>query len=156
MLDPQRPNKVLRYKPPPSKYNPALDYMNLLGVIFSMYSMMLKLKWWTWVAVYCSFVSFAKSRSSEDTKHMNNFMVSISAVVMLYLQNPQPMMLPCDVSIKGSYPGPLFPLPLGLVLGCSAAVLGFPGWGNHRVHSLVEETWLFPWDLTSGADGGVA
>lgn len=94
MSDPRRPNKVLRYKPPPSECNPALDdptpdYMNLLGMIFSMCGLMLKLKWCAWVAVYCSFISFANSRSSEDTKQMmSSFMLSISAVVMSYLQNP--------------------------------------------------------------------
>ncbi|CAO2613399.1 PAT complex subunit Asterix [Lemmus lemmus] len=100
MSDPQRPNKVLRYKPPPSECNPALDdptpdYMNLLGMIFSMCGLMLMLKWCAWVAVYCSFISFANSRSSEDTKQMmSSFMLSISAVVMSYLQNPQPMTPP--------------------------------------------------------------
>lgn len=29
-----------------------------------------QLKWCAWVAVYCSFISFANSRSSEDTKQM--------------------------------------------------------------------------------------
>ncbi|NP_001001645.1 PAT complex subunit Asterix [Sus scrofa] len=100
MSDPRSPNKVLRYKPPPSECNPALDdptpdYMNLLGMIFSMCGLMLKLKWCAWVAVYCSFISFANSRSSEDTKQMmSSFMLSISAVVMSYLQNPQPMTPP--------------------------------------------------------------
>ncbi|KAB0388087.1 hypothetical protein FD755_003043 [Muntiacus reevesi] len=104
---PARPNKEsgnrtegLGYKPPPSECNPALDdptpdYMNLLGMIFSMCGLMLKLKWCAWVAVYCSFISFANSRSSEDTKQMmSSFMLSISAVVMSYLQNPQPMTPP--------------------------------------------------------------
>ena len=72
MLDQRRPNKVLRYKPPPSECIPALDdptpdYMNLLGMIFSMCGLMLKLKWCAWVAIYCSFISFANSLSSEDT-----------------------------------------------------------------------------------------
>uniref|UniRef100_A0A3Q1LRE0 PAT complex subunit Asterix n=1 Tax=Bos taurus TaxID=9913 RepID=A0A3Q1LRE0_BOVIN len=54
-----------------------------------------ELKWCAWVAVYCSFISFANSRSSEDTKQMmSSFMLSISAVVMSYLQNPQPMTPP--------------------------------------------------------------
>ncbi|NXK49554.1 ASTER protein, partial [Chauna torquata] len=55
----------------------------------------LQLKWCAWIAVYCSFISFANSRSSEDTKQMmSSFMLSISAVVMSYLQNPQPMSPP--------------------------------------------------------------
>uniref|UniRef100_A0A452ICF8 PAT complex subunit Asterix n=1 Tax=Gopherus agassizii TaxID=38772 RepID=A0A452ICF8_9SAUR len=89
-----------RYKPPSTENNPTLedptpDYMNLLGMIFSMCGLMLKLKWCAWIAVYCSFISFANSRSSEDTKQMmSSFMLSISAVVMSYLQNPQPMSPP--------------------------------------------------------------
>ncbi|AWP05162.1 Protein Asterix [Scophthalmus maximus] len=100
MADPRRQNKILRYKPPSTDTNPTLedptpDYMNLLGMIFSMCGLMLKLKWCAWIAVYCSFISFANSRSSEDTKQMmSSFMLSISAVVMSYLQNPQPMSPP--------------------------------------------------------------
>uniref|UniRef100_A0A674BJ76 PAT complex subunit Asterix n=1 Tax=Salmo trutta TaxID=8032 RepID=A0A674BJ76_SALTR len=94
MSGPQRVNKIIRYKPPSTEANPTLedptpDYMNLLGMIFSMCGLMLKLKWCAWIAVYCSFISFANSRSSEDTKQMmSSFMLSISAVVMSYLQNP--------------------------------------------------------------------
>ncbi|XP_041567707.1 PAT complex subunit Asterix [Taeniopygia guttata] len=100
MSDPRRPGKVTRYKPPVTESNPALedptpDYMNLLGMVFSMCGLMLKLKWCAWLAVFCSFISFANSRSSEDTKQMmSSFMLSISAVVMSYLQNPQPMSPP--------------------------------------------------------------
>ena len=85
---------------PPSQYNPGLDgptpdHMNLLGTIFSMCRLVPKLKWCAWVAVYCSFISFAASQSSEDTKQMmRGFMLSISAVVTSYLQNPQPMTPP--------------------------------------------------------------
>ncbi|KAI9529144.1 Protein Asterix [Dissostichus eleginoides] len=116
MSDLRRPAKILRYKAPSTESNPTLedptpDYMNLLGMIFSMCGLMLKgcrprsgpiapfgrlkLKWCAWIAVYCSFISFANSRSSEDTKQMmSSFMLSISAVVMSYLQNPQPMSPP--------------------------------------------------------------
>ncbi|XP_062311801.1 protein Asterix isoform X1 [Osmerus eperlanus] len=139
MADPKRQNKILRYKPPSTEANPTLedptpDYMNLLGMIFSMCGLMLKLKWCAWIAVYCSFISFANSRSSEDTKQMMSSFISadissspvnvfrrsrmfrrsrtwrttpgivtqgrppsrlsISAVVMSYLQNPQPMSPP--------------------------------------------------------------
>ncbi|CAL1546768.1 unnamed protein product [Lymnaea stagnalis] len=96
--DPRRPNKVTRYKAQPSggpADDPTPDYMNLLGMIFSMCGLMMKLKWCAWVAVYCSFISFANSRTSDDTKQMlSSFMLSISAVVMSYLQNPQPMQPP--------------------------------------------------------------
>uniref|UniRef100_A0A8C6U3Z0 PAT complex subunit Asterix n=1 Tax=Neogobius melanostomus TaxID=47308 RepID=A0A8C6U3Z0_9GOBI len=96
----RRKPKHNKYKPPSTESNPTLedptpDYMNLLGMIFSMCGLMLKLKWCAWIAVYCSFISFANSRSSEDTKQMmSSFMLSISAVVMSYLQNPQPMSPP--------------------------------------------------------------
>ncbi|XP_055014175.1 protein Asterix isoform X2 [Boleophthalmus pectinirostris] len=47
MSDPRRQNKILRYKPPSTETNPTLedptpDYMNLLGMIFSMCGLMLK------------------------------------------------------------------------------------------------------------------
>ncbi|XP_050161920.1 PAT complex subunit Asterix isoform X2 [Myiozetetes cayanensis] len=47
MADPRRPGKVARYKPPATETNPALedptpDYMNLLGMVFSMCGLMLK------------------------------------------------------------------------------------------------------------------
>ena len=67
--DPRRPNKIVRYKPPSSAENtsgsiddPIADYMNLLGMVFSMCGLMMKLKWCAWVAVYCAFISFANSR----------------------------------------------------------------------------------------------
>ncbi|XP_068177036.1 PAT complex subunit Asterix isoform X3 [Antennarius striatus] len=48
LADPRRQNKILRYKPPSTETNPTLedptpDYMNLLGMIFSMCGLMLKL-----------------------------------------------------------------------------------------------------------------
>lgn len=73
----------------------APDYMNVLSMIFSMYGLMMKVKWSAWCALYCSSVSFANSRVSDDTKQiLSSFMLSISAVVMSYLQNPSPMTLP--------------------------------------------------------------
>ncbi|XP_071656853.1 PAT complex subunit Asterix isoform X2 [Patagioenas fasciata] len=49
MADPRRPARVSRYKPPATETNPALedptpDYMNLLGMVFSMCGLMLKLR----------------------------------------------------------------------------------------------------------------
>uniref|UniRef100_A0A8C2HDK2 PAT complex subunit Asterix n=2 Tax=Cyprinus carpio TaxID=7962 RepID=A0A8C2HDK2_CYPCA len=93
MADPRRPNKIFRYKPPNTETNPTLedptpDYMNLLGMIFSMCGLMLKLKWCAWIAVYCSFISFKSLKCNASG------LLSISAVVMSYLQNPQPMSPP--------------------------------------------------------------
>ena len=100
--DPRRPEKEIRYKPAMSSTQAqdlsqdlTPDYMNILGMIFSMCGLMMRLKWCAWVALFCSCISFANSRVSDDTKQiLSSFMLSISAVVMSYLQNPQPMHLP--------------------------------------------------------------
>ncbi|CAK1552172.1 unnamed protein product [Leptosia nina] len=97
--DPRRADRERRYKPPPPTSAPAedltTDYMNILGMVFSMCGLMMRLKWCAWTAVFCSSVSFANSRVSDDTKQIiSSFMLSISAVVMSYLQNPAPMSPP--------------------------------------------------------------
>nr|CAD7567642.1 unnamed protein product [Timema californicum] len=51
------------------------DYMNILGMIFSMCGLMMRLKWCAWVALYCSCISFANSRVNDDTKQiLSSFM----------------------------------------------------------------------------------
>uniref|UniRef100_A0A914X0W9 Protein Asterix n=1 Tax=Plectus sambesii TaxID=2011161 RepID=A0A914X0W9_9BILA len=96
--DPRRPNKIVRYKAPDptaASDDPMPEYMNVLGMIFSMCGLMMRMKWCAWVALLCSCVSFANSRSNDDAKQIiSSFMLSISAVVMSYLQNPQPIMPP--------------------------------------------------------------
>ncbi|VDN01942.1 unnamed protein product [Thelazia callipaeda] len=134
--DVKRPNRVVRYKPvdPHSSLaltdDPLPDYMNVLGMVFSMCGLMmrkyyfipktrlsliaipyfialeafdcfisisalLKMKWCAWVALLCSCVSFANTRTNDDTKQIvSSFMLSISAVVMSYLQNPLPIVPP--------------------------------------------------------------
>ncbi|ELT88306.1 hypothetical protein CAPTEDRAFT_166461 [Capitella teleta] len=96
--DPRRPIKVHRFKAPAGG-GPAEDitheYMNLLGMIFSMCGLMMKMKWCGWSALFCAFISFSNSRSSEDPKQiLSAFMLSFSAIVMAYLHNPQPMSPP--------------------------------------------------------------
>ncbi|XP_043679622.1 protein Asterix [Vespula pensylvanica] len=105
--DPRRPEKEIRYKPAVSsnQAQPAddsiPDYVNILGIIFSMCGLMMRLKWCAWLALYCSCISFANSRVSDGTKHiLSNFMLSISAVVMSYMQNPQPMTPPWATAIQ--------------------------------------------------------
>ncbi len=86
--DPRRPDKVTRYA------NPLLlaaaqgqsqaaqpgedltpDYMNVLGMIFSMCALMMRIKWCAWVALYCSCISFANTKLNDDTKQiMSSFM----------------------------------------------------------------------------------
>ncbi|XP_032680932.1 protein Asterix isoform X3 [Odontomachus brunneus] len=99
--DPRRPDKEVRYKPPGSNNQNQTqddltpDYMNVIGMIFSMCGLMMRLKWCAWVALYCSCISYANSRACEDAKQvLSCFMLSISAVVMSYLQNPNPMTPP--------------------------------------------------------------
>ncbi|CAK9304968.1 unnamed protein product [Gordionus sp. m RMFG-2023] len=95
-------NKVLRYKHISNSSgayarpdDPLHDYMNILGLIFSMFGLMMRIKWSSWIAFYCAFVSFANAKTSDDTKQIvSNFMLSIFAVVMSYLQNPTPISFP--------------------------------------------------------------
>ncbi|KAK9730113.1 PAT complex subunit Asterix [Popillia japonica] len=73
-------------------------------MIFSMCGLMMRLKWCAWVALYCSCISFANSRLSDDTKQiLSSFMLSISAIVMSYLQNPQPMTPPWASSFVNTF-----------------------------------------------------
>ncbi|EEB10835.1 conserved hypothetical protein [Pediculus humanus corporis] len=77
------------------------DYMNILGMIFSMSGLMMKLKWCAWIALYCSCVSFANSKVNDNAKQIfSSFMLSISAIVMSYVQNPQPMSPPWAASFS--------------------------------------------------------
>lgn len=98
MLEGDNVQLFLRYKPVNSSGNgedATPDYMNLLSMIFSMCGLMMKIKWAAWVALFCSSISFANSKVNDDTKQiLSSFMLSISAVVMSYLQNPLPMTLP--------------------------------------------------------------
>merc|ERR1719318_17411 len=55
-----------------------------------MCALTMRIKWCAWVAIY-----FSTTRYTDDTKQtMSSFMLSISAVVMSYLQNPMPMTVP--------------------------------------------------------------
>uniref|UniRef100_A0A914C3F2 Protein Asterix n=1 Tax=Acrobeloides nanus TaxID=290746 RepID=A0A914C3F2_9BILA len=99
--DLRRPNKVIRYRPvdpqnaPVSNEDSIPEYMNLLGMIFSMCGLMMRLKWCAWVALLCSCACFANTRATDDAKQIvSSFMLSISAVVMSYLQNPTPIVPP--------------------------------------------------------------
>ncbi|KAI2810487.1 Protein Asterix [Blomia tropicalis] len=75
--------------------DPTPDYMNVLSMLFSMCGLMMKIKWCAWIALFCSAISFANSRLHDDSKQIfSSFMLSFSAVIMTYLQNPLPMTLP--------------------------------------------------------------
>lgn len=142
----KRPDRIVRYKPlsaqgvQPGQEDLMPDYLNILGMIFSMLGLMMKLKYCVscqhnlvsrsssnqfhyifrpglhckflpnhlmicrkvvhWIKLnkkflssrYCSCISFANSRVTEDAKQvLSSFMLSVSAVVMSYLQNPSPI-----------------------------------------------------------------
>ncbi|XP_055302775.1 protein Asterix [Sitodiplosis mosellana] len=97
-VDPRRADKVRSFKSSPNNGQTEdflPDYFNILGMIFSMCGLMMKLKWCAWLALYCSCISFANSRASDDAKQvLSSFMLSVSAVVMSYMQNPAPMTPP--------------------------------------------------------------
>ena len=51
------------------------DYMNVLGMIFAMCALMMRVKWCAWVALYCSCISFANTKLVDDSKQiMSSFM----------------------------------------------------------------------------------
>ncbi|CAK9816263.1 Protein Asterix [Anthophora quadrimaculata] len=105
--DPRRPEREIRYKPTVSSsqsqpvINSTTDYVNMIAMVLSMSGLMMKLKWCTWAALYCSCISFANSKITEDNKQvLSSFMLSISAIVMSYLQNPQPMTPPWAPAVE--------------------------------------------------------
>lgn len=72
-VDPRRVDKIRSYKS--SQNNGQTedflpDYFNILGMIFSMCGLMMKLKWCAWLALYCSCISFANSRATDDAKQV--------------------------------------------------------------------------------------
>ena len=68
------------------------ELMNVLGMVLSMVSILLKYKSCAWLGVLVAAVSYANVRSSHDNKQiMSTFMLSISSLVMCYLINPAPI-----------------------------------------------------------------
>merc|ERR1712137_935243 len=69
--DPRRPDRIHRYKPSvgANQGNEDLtpDYMNVLGMVFSMCGLMMRMKWAAWAALYCSCISFASSKINDQT-----------------------------------------------------------------------------------------
>lgn len=66
--------------------------MNVLGMILSMVAILLKYKSCAWFGLLVAGVGFANVRANHDTKQiLSTFMLSLSAVVMCYLTNPQPI-----------------------------------------------------------------
>ncbi|CAG5099418.1 Oidioi.mRNA.OKI2018_I69.XSR.g16518.t1.cds [Oikopleura dioica] len=98
-VSPKRQQRIFRFVAPTTASqqaaDPLPDYLNLLTMAFSMCGLLMKIKWCAWAAIFCSMTSYANSRSTEDARQvLSSLMLSISAVVMTYLQNPTPMSLP--------------------------------------------------------------
>ncbi|KAE9552824.1 hypothetical protein FO519_003981 [Halicephalobus sp. NKZ332] len=74
--DPRRPNKIVRFKPvdpqsaPVSGEDSLPEYMNVLGMLFSMCGLMMRLKWCSFAALLASCISFANTRITDDTKQI--------------------------------------------------------------------------------------
>uniref|UniRef100_A0A0K0DDD6 Protein Asterix n=1 Tax=Angiostrongylus cantonensis TaxID=6313 RepID=A0A0K0DDD6_ANGCA len=74
--DPKRPNRIVRFKATDAQSasavsdDPLPEYMNVLGMVFSMCGLMMRAKWCAWMALLCSCVSFANTRSSDDAKQI--------------------------------------------------------------------------------------
>lgn len=94
--DPRRPEKARRMRNFGLAFEDfTSDYMSVIGMLFSMFGLMMRMKWCAWIAIYCSCIGFASSRVQDDAKQIfSSYMLSISAVVMSYLQNPSPMTFP--------------------------------------------------------------
>jgi len=96
-VDPRRPDRVKRYKSSFSlqfSEDQLQEYMNVLGMIFSMCGLMMKVikvvdflfeiktkiknlfnkltkvKWCAWMSVCCSFIGFANAKGGDDTKQV--------------------------------------------------------------------------------------
>ena len=86
-------------------------WFSTLGQVCLFHFLSFQLKWCAWIAVYCSFISFANSRSSEDTKQMmSSFMWVYSVCVCICMQN---YVCPCE-----------WVLPQHM-LSCSSLVLSY-------------------------------
>lgn len=80
--DPRRPDRVIRYSNPLLQTQNAQaagsgqsnasgddltpDYMNVLGMVFSMCALMMRMKWCAWIALYCSCISFANTKVGNN------------------------------------------------------------------------------------------
>lgn len=56
-VDPRRQDKVRSFKASANGQTEDFlpDYFNILGMVFSMCGLMMKLKWCAWLALYCKY-----------------------------------------------------------------------------------------------------
>ncbi|VDP90668.1 unnamed protein product [Echinostoma caproni] len=73
----------------------TIDYLSFIGMLLSICGLLFEMKLAAWVAVMCALLTYANARTNEDTKQLvSGFMLSISALVICYMHNPQPMPVP--------------------------------------------------------------
>ena len=131
--DPRKQDRIVRYKP--SKDRSALDdpmpeYMNLLAMVFSVCGLLLKaspiasststknvvaqMKWAAWAAVYCSFISFANSRNTDDGKQLFSSFMYARIEEKRFMWNPfslagfrhrQSSCPTCKIQVLWTFPG---------------------------------------------------
>ncbi|XP_065905708.1 protein Asterix-like [Dysidea avara] len=87
--DPKRAKRLDKTLIPPAV---TTEYVNAIGMMFSLAALLLRWKWSAWIGVFCSLVHLTNSASSDDrTQILSLFMLSTSSLVMVYMQNPAPM-----------------------------------------------------------------
>lgn len=91
--DPRRPDKVRRYKAPPQTEPTNIsEHVNALGMVCSLVGLLLRMKWAAWAGVYCTLIYVANGKAAEDKKQtVSLFMLAMSSLVMVYMQNPSPI-----------------------------------------------------------------
>lgn len=70
------------------------EAMNFVGMLFSMIGILLKYKTLAWLAILVAAASYANARVNHDGQQiLSTFMLALSALVLCYLSNPQPIAL---------------------------------------------------------------
>lgn len=117
-------------------------------MIFSMCGLMMKLKWCAWIALYCSCISFANSRASDDAKQVFGSMStnltqmklikSFLGIVFIYAE----CQCSCHVIPSKSSPNDT---TVGFTLSCKIdQIKGYP---THKCTHLGSEIVSFKWEL---------
>ncbi|KAJ4456172.1 hypothetical protein PAPYR_8703 [Paratrimastix pyriformis] len=91
--DPRRPAKARPYVPQLSEPE---TLWAMLAMMTGIFGLMLKQKIFSWVAIYCSVISFVNRRASDNSsgqQSMMSLLFSGMSLVMSYF-GPQPVKLP--------------------------------------------------------------
>ncbi|KAI3386570.1 hypothetical protein SNEBB_009486 [Seison nebaliae] len=94
----KKQDKVMQYfntvgiRSPTEEEDTLADHIHFLGMFFSIVGLFAKLKICSWGALICSIIGFAHSATVDENRQtVSSFMLSISALLMSYLNNPQPL-----------------------------------------------------------------